>query len=381
MSTLPAHGSGVLADDGRTVVLRGGNSLLMRVLGTPFLLIGVGLVVGLAHSEGSVPPPAIAIGGLFALVGTCFVFHVSRCVIDPLRQTLEVQRGVFMPLWRRNFPFDAIDRVELIAYRVSSGRGSRTQYGVRIEPAGSDFGQPVRGRGVMVWSAGSYPAARKIAERIAGLVRRPLADRTAGTVHVRQPDELDTPIAELWRREGVPQRPSAPPGEALRAEIGDGRVRIELPPAGMRGPAVVFVIALVATVSTPFFVLGFLFSDGAPPWVVALYAGFTLIPVFVVASLLAWFAWGRTELRADPSGVTIVQRLGPFVRSSRLGAEELEEVFVRSAPENAPALAKLIGNALILRSDARTVQTAWGRSEAELEWLVSAIRWALTRRG
>lgn len=384
MSVLSTRVSGELIDDGRPVVVKSPVSFWMRVMGLPFAMAGVGMIVAYHQADERMPVAMPLVGVLFAIAGLGLLLHVSRCVIDPLRGAIEVTRGVIVPLWRRSLPFDQIDRVALFSYRASSGNGSnRIQYGVVAVPVGEqvEWPDPIR-RGCWIYSSGSYSAARQWAERVCLLVRKPLEDRIDGISSVRSPDELNTPIAEIWRREGTPQTLDPPPADGrLKHEQRGDEIRVELPAGGLRGPAVILAVVLAAEVSSLGFFALFLFMTDLPLAGKLMFAGFLVLPIVIVAALLAWCVRGRTWLEAGPQGVTIVRRLGPRTRRVHFGAGALEEVIPLQGRPAGSLLRQMMGGCLVLRSDQQRETVGWGLSQDELQWLVSAIRWGLTHRG
>lgn len=378
VASLNGSGARVGPSDVSPMVIPRPNAVLIRLLGLPFAVVG-GVILFLLPDDA---PPVLkyAIGSLFLTCGLGLLLHISRCVLDPVRGTIEITRGVVAPLWRRVIPLDVIDHVEIVAYQASSGSGSRTQYGVMVVPPDASDGLRPTFRRCFVFSSGGYPAARQWGERIAAVVRRPLVDRTGATTSVRQPEELDVPVAELWRREGVPEQLEAPPADAgLQHQLERDRVVIDLPKTGVRGPAVVLAIGLAGVLSVPAIMYFFIFSSDLPVAGKVLFGLFLIIPELIVATLLAWFAAGRTRLECSPDGVTITRRLGPVTRRQRFTAQELEEVLVREVPPNAPPLAAAFGNSLVLRSDTQTAQIGWGLRPTALRWIRDALRWALTR--
>ena len=384
MSVLSPRVAGEPIDDGRPIVVKSPMGLGMRLLGLPFACIGLGLIAHHLRSGGTGDPMLPVVGVIFALPGLILLLHVSHCLIDPLRGTIETVRGVLVPWWRRSLSFDAVDRICLFSYRAPGNSGSsRIQYAVAAIPAGpkqSEWPEALRGA-CWIYASGRYPAARKWAERVARVVGKPLEERTDGVRSVRRADELNTPIAEIWRREGPAPTLEPPPADSrLKAEPRDDGLIVELP-GGLRGPTLILGVVLAAAISGLAMVAMALAMIELPLLFKLVFAAFAVAPIIVVGVLLAFFLTARTRLELDPDGVTVIRQIGPVPRRTRFEARQLEEVAIPQPSGEKMLIEQLVGGYVVLRGDRQRTTIGAGLSQAELQWLVAAIRWALTHRG
>lgn len=372
MSTI--EGIGRVAFGDPQLVVTHPASAAMRLAGAPFALFG-GVAVWLAlraNGPTAVHPAVAVIGAVFLLMGLGLLLHVSRRVIHRERGTVDVFRGIAVPFWHKTLPLDGFDQVRLDIFYVSNGQGAaRKRYRVSlVSPTGPTCS---------LMTASRYRQARREAERVSAYVRLPMADHSSKNMSIRQPDELDRPVVEDWRKEGVPaQHPDLPADSRLGVRQDGTELVVDLPRAGLTGPRAVLAAAMLPGLGVPLWLLASDngFDAGALARHGMFVLPFMLAPFAVMGCLVLWYSASRECVRVGPKRISVVRQLGPFCRRVSIASDALEELIVRDV-RTLPPLGLRTGG-LILRSDDRTCTVGTALSRDEQSWLVDAIRWAMT---
>jgi len=373
MATIQGVGRIAFGDPQLVVVHPG--SAAMRFAGAPFALFG-GAALWLAllgDGPAAVHPAVLVMGAVFLLMGLGLLLHVSRRVIHRERGTVDVFRGIALPFWHKTLPLDGFDQVRLDMFYVSSGKGAaRKRYRVSlVSPAAP---------ACSLMTTSRYQQARHEAERVSAYVRLPMADHSSKNVSIRQPDELDRPVVEGWRKEGVPEQLADLPADSRLSPRQDGAELVgDLPRAGLTGPRAVLAAAMLPGLAVPLWLLASDngFDAGALARHGMFVLPFMLAPLAVMGCIVFWYSASRECVRVGPKRISVVRRLGPFCRRTSISSDALEELIVRDI-RTLPLLGLRTGG-LILRSDARTCTVGAALSRDEQAWLVDAIRWAMTR--
>jgi hypothetical protein len=393
------------------LVSRNGGGFL-ALFGLPFLLAGlfvIALTLELVNIEGEVPPLyfGLPFGGIFAAVGAGLVFGRTGVTIDRRRQSLVKWWGM-LGLSKRSEYF-LPDFCEVVLRReVRSGdKSSHTVYPVRLR-------SETREESVTLEEPRDYEAARSLAERVAKLVDKPLADSSSGETVVRRPDRLDESLREAARRSGERvEVPDAPPQMRSNLSIDGFRVSIEIPATGIQGGQKLLVGVLVAFLAFevpflfPIFTRGDSFGGAGSALFLLFSALMFLAPVIVFGRIILSSAQKRVSVRASSAGLRVEERAPLHSKVTEIPGHELEELgFVdvetrtakmREAQAMAhglgggsgakqvavpPMLRSLLhvfglGGRITARSDSDSVSFGVGLSKAEAEYLVAVIEKAL----
>jgi hypothetical protein len=393
------------------LVFRSGGGLL-ALFGLPFLLAGlfvIALTLGIVRVEGEVPPLAFGLpfGGIFAAVGAAIAFGRAGATIDRRRQSLVKWWGI-LGLAKRSEYF-LPDFCE-VALRKDIRKGNNSTYTVYPVCLTSE----ARQQSVTLEEPRDYASARAVAERVAALVEKPLADSSSGETVVRQPDSLDLSLREAARRSGEPiEVPQSPPQMRSNVSVDGAHVSIELPAAGIQAGHKMMIGALFAFLAFEWLVpfpigrRGGSFGAADLPLFLAFAGAVFVVPAIAIGRLVIATAYKRVSIRASSAGLRVEER-APFRSSvTEIPAHELEElrfcdveaqlgeargsraaVPTRGAESAAsrvamPAALRSVlqlfgrGNRITALSDRESVSFGIGLSRAEAEYLVALIKKAL----
>jgi len=377
------------ADPDVMVYRTGGGCLAL--FGLPFLLAGLfvmflPLFPGKTKPEGGSSkqmPAALAIpfGAIFAAVGAAFVFGRAGKTIDRRSGTMTTWWGIVVPFRRKEYPLSAFDRVTLSREVRRSKNSTYTVYPVRLEGPGAKKAALEERR--------AQRAARQGGEELAKFLGLKLADRSMGTLIVREAEELDESIRERARRRGERLEVSEPPPERRsRQSVAGDTLCFEIPPAGFRrahlvGVAFGVVLGIVVPVVVYFVFLRNILGDEKMPvgvkaiLVVFLVVFFMLVPLLAgLAITLRGFA-RRSVVEVSPRELRVTQHGLLRARSKVIPTDELEELEIvgPSALEGMASLHAFLGGekVIVARSDRASAAFGAGLSPAELEWMQAVI--------
>jgi hypothetical protein len=393
------------------LVFRSGGGLL-ALFGLPFLLTGsfvIALTLGLVSIQGEVPPLAFGLpfGGIFAAVGGAIVFGRAGATIDRRRQSLVKWWGM-LGLTRRSEYF--LPDFSEVALRKEVRKGNSSSY--TVYPVCLSSG--ARQESVTLEEPRDYGAARDLAERVAKLVDKPLADSSSGATVVRHPDCLDLSLREVARGSGERiDVPDPPPQMRSNVAIDGPRVSIEIPATGIQGAhklvmGVLFgFLVFEALFLLPIRTHGGSFSEADLPLFSVFAAMMFLVPVIAVGRLILSSARKRVVVSASSAGLRVEERAPLHSSVTEIPGNEIEEIGfsdvesqlsrtrearatvpVQSAGSGAkqveipPMLRSTLhlfgrGGRITARSDRDSVSFGVGLSKAEAEYLVAVVRKAL----
>jgi hypothetical protein len=393
------------------LVFRSGGGLL-ALFGLPFLLAGlfvIALTLGLVSIEGGAPPLAFGLpfGGIFAAVGAGVVFGRAGATIDRRRQSLVKWWGL-LGLARRSEYF--LPDFSEVALRKEVRKGNNSSYTVYPVCLRSEARQD----SVTLEEPRDYGAARDLAERVAKLVDKPLADSSSGATVVRQADSLDLSLRDAaWGSGEQIEVPDPPPQMRSKVAIDGSRVSIEIPATGIQGAHKLVMGALLgfmvfeALFLIPIGARSGSFSGADLPLFLAFAAMMFVVPAIAIGCLVLSSARKRVSVSASSSGLRVEER-APFLSSvTQIPGHELEELgfsdvaaqlsSTREAQAAVPirgvesgakqvAIPSMLrstlhlfgrGSRITARSDRDSVSFGVGLSRAEAEYLVALMRKAL----
>jgi len=393
------------------LVFRSGGGFL-TLFGLPFLLAGlfvIALTLGLVSVEGELPPLYIGLpfGTIFAAVGAGIAFGRTGATIDRRRQTL-VKWWALLGLKRRSeYLLQEFCEVVLRKEVRKGDKSSHTVYPVCLK-------SETRQKSVTLEEPQDYTTARALAERVAKLVDKPLADSSSGTTVLRRPDQLDLSLRDAVRASGRRvEVPGPPPQMRSNVHIEGSHVSIEIPPVGFQAGHKLLMLGLCAflAVEASFVspVLGRVESATASdlPLAFVFAAAMFVAPVVALGVFLLSSAHRRVSIGASSAGLRVEERSPLRSTVTEIPGHELEELaffdldatLSRMPEARAPAhtrvggsgakpvaipatlrplLASLDrGSKITARSDRRSVSFGNGLSKEEAEYLVAVIEKAL----
>jgi hypothetical protein len=393
------------------LVFRSGGGLLV-LFGLPFLLAGlfvIALTLELVSIQGEVPPIHVGLpfGGVFAAVGAGIVFGRAGVTVDRRRQSLVKWWGLLGLAKRSEYFLPDFCEVVLRKEVRKGDKSSYTVYPVCLRSETLE-------KSVALEEPRDYAAARALAERVAKLIDKPLADSSSGTPVVRQPDCLDLSLREAARRSGVGiEVPDPPPQMRSVVSIEGSRVSIEIPASGIQGAHKLVLGMLFAFLALE---VPFLLPIGARadssgwadlPLFVAFSVMVFLVPVVTVAGFLFSASRKRVLVGASTGGLRVEERAPLLSSVTEISGHEIEELEFSDVEANLssqrdaqakarfpsgasgpkqfaipPMLRSLLhllgrGGKITARSDRDSVSFGNGLSNGEAEYLVAVIKRAL----
>lgn len=359
--------SPITTQDDDRLTMRSGGSGCVLLLGVPFLLVGLGIMVVPLFGEPGLSegvPKALIVTVPFGLVfcGIGALLLLLRCVFE-----IDRDGGTVTRTWRMVVPFhtatrrlEDFDRVALISEEVESGGHTTVTYQVRLEGSGEAFALSQDSR---------YAPERLVAERVARFLQFDLHDYAHGEVVVRGAGELDQSLGERIRRAGLPVRvPILPEDSTLAFFVRDETLHVSLPrrKLGRHGRWAMIV----------FFAL-WVIPGSALVWISAARSGWEglglVLPgllwgvlVFVPLLCMLWGLYKNISMRrtlvVSPEGLELRRTYFPMgTRTRRIPADELEELERNE-------------ECLTARSDTESIDFGFDLSEGEREWLEAAVR-------
>ncbi len=383
------------------------------LIGLFFLLPGIFIMqipLGLVplDTEGaSLPWYFFVFFGLpFAAIGTVLVFGRSGFTIDRRRGVVREWKGIVVPMKRTE---TLLSLYECVTVRQKPGdKDSVDTYPVALAGPGVK-------KSLTIAFPADYVEARRMAEELSRFLDKPLEDSSAAKKVVREPDRLDEPLRDRFRRTGEDARMLPPMPHVLQAKIlesADG-VTLELP---VRTPAFFRYLALAVS----FFmaaVVGFTFipTISRLPFEPSTRFGLTLFvsALFILGPILTGLRLSRmpsgrsTLVTVNRSVFRVEERARGKTAVREIPLDELEDLVLPTTrsiieetdipgrrrhsdpgdtgtprmPDGRPvpgfflSLLKLAGSpGITARSDKTTLTFGQGLPEAELVYIHGLIR-------
>lgn len=390
----------------RSIEVREGGGCL-GLFGLPFLAAGLfvsGIALGLIPVENAsdVPgwgrPLILLMGLAFAAVGGGLALGRRWTVLDLSRRKVIRQRGLLVPMWRRE---SSLDGYEAVVIRHDAGDSdSPDRYPVVLRSRG-------RAEDLTLKSASDYADAREQATYLADFLDLPLEDASTDRVSVIGPDRLDAPLRERMRAEGRGTPLAERPRETRSSVCAYGEgVRITIPGSGFR-PAT--LLGAVIPIGILVFVVprlrDFFRSTDTPREVGLVFIGFGVLVLGVIPLLGTLVSVlrakrRRTTVTAGPNGIVLEERFALRTRTTRIDSEDIvgldfhavsdalaaatREAAARgdSVPAVLPRL--LQGLSRFVKSEGVTIKSrrglfkfGAGLSDHEVRYLESVVRAAL----
>jgi hypothetical protein len=359
----------------------------LTIFGLPFLLAGLGVLYagfnGSLTMESGGPAPMsfyIPFGGIFAAVGLAVVFGRSGRRLDRRLGTVTSWWGLlFLPLSRNSRSLDDFHEVALQKEVIRNNNSSRTVYRTYLagpedptEPA-TPHSRPQNF--FMMDTQSKYLDGRRECERVAKFLQLPMRDAASGSEQVRQPDELDISLRDLWKKEGKEPNLLAQPssGRVVLTTESDQAV-FDIPPSGF---GLLHTIQILGAGIMLIFVLSFFgFSvikgvGTAPGPFKFLWFGFGLLfvlPVFSVIASATKSALSKHRLTVSKDEL-ILETSSPLGGSTaKIPMEQLEELELVNG-----------ARALEARSDYAAIRVGAGLDTEEVAWVKSMLEYIIVK--
>lgn len=277
------------------------------------LALGIALLLGGMTALWVAPQRAFADvphDWILVAVATLLITYRNYIEVNPAARRVAHRIGFgYAPAWT-TFDTGGIRNVEIKSVTRKSGKQGKTVTVYAVDIKGVAGGNLCEREHML--------PARLIAERVARALNVPLENRLFGGRSVRKPEDLDVPLAERWRLEGVlKEAPVIGANSSLEVRHLDTTSEISTPvPDFPRAIAALVGLALVAGIA-----LAGLVFDLGPFFAV----GFSL-PIIGIATTLILRHSGRDILRFDASAVEF--RQGRLPSRQRMNIAAIEEILV-----------------------------------------------------
>lgn len=341
------------------------------MIGVVLLCLAAGIAclggTGLLREASGGPAPAATVAvfvAVFGAPGLALLSHVSGIDFHRLRGEAERWWG-FGSVWKsRRIALTAFDSIDVRKVVRSNGKnGSTTVYPVRLHGA-----EPVS-----VHECRDPVTARSLAEELARYLELDLRSTLHGEETVRPWRQLDWSLRRRILSTGeAPPRPEPPCGSRLTVTAAGNGFDVTAPGVGLLRSGMLLV-ALAAPAPVLFLAFGATSLRDAPPLFLALFVGFALLPLPVLA-LTALRRAGRSETLVLRRDKVTVEHLGPLGAKTSWSrpSDAIEEITV-STPVGS-ALAGLIATGgVTLVTDAGACELLRGASDEERAYVRDLI--------
>jgi len=316
-------------------------SVAYLVLSVLVILIAILMLANPDRSWGDVVfGPLLMLGGLIA------IGYFDRVLFDDGTNEIIRQTGILVPFRVRRYARDKVKAVTIAKKTERVTNKERTTFPVRL----SGIKDATILQHVNPWHS------RVVAEQLARLIDVPLVNRVYGTVTTREPEELNMPLVERWRRdeqrfEKPAMRHDSDLQESDTGEVYELSIRAQFP--HFKYLIWISVLLIVPAVIDVGFT-GF-FHSSTYRLLAVIFAGIAIVALAFV---------GRSRLTISPVEITF--RQGYFPRRVRLAVGDIEELVI--APDG-----------ITLIADSGAVWVHWGGSGQDSDYLSAAIPYQLQR--
>jgi hypothetical protein len=312
------------------------------------------------------------IGGVLVLLGSGLALGRSFKAVDRQQDTLLVSYGLgvrslglYFPIWNDPKPLGSFSHVGVHREIRSNGKSLYTVFPVRLE----GNGEPV-----VMETSKSYQHARRMSKGLAGFLGWELHDHTGDKTVVREASRLDESLAQRLVRKGEPVEIPARPMEMLsEVNRGPDLLEVRIPAKGMLLTHWLWLGLVIA---------GSVFFAWVRLW-------WFLLPMGLAVLVIQSRAWRRAMLRVDGKGLWVKKSVLFPGRIIKLGASEIEDLFVRDRPfsswEQLPEkytwsrhLLAPKRPCLEIRSDRLTLEVPGAVSLQEMEYIAALLKKTLT---
>ena len=342
------------------------SGLCLTVLGTGAILMVVTMSSVKGFSFGLIFIIALALAFLY--FGTRMVFYVDLIVLDRLRSKIITKKGYFTGRNEKEYSFDGVIKVTITKLVKTSDDSTYTIFPVRI------LGYPA----IDVSKHRNYQVARKQAEEIAEILAVPLKDSSTGKSVERDYKYLSTPMYEVVRNDPVNVRIPEPPADfGIEVERLKDKVTITVPCRTwdfkngllMLIGSILLLICASQLIRILILVITPEIEPGSPIKLAIWLAILTGVPGYCSVGIASLKSFAKHIIKLDKSGLTLQKRSVLASETQNMPAYDLEELIVGYHETSV----RIPDQALIARSDKKSLMICQGQPKVVLEWLRDAI--------
>ncbi len=275
--------------------------------------------------------------------------------------------------WRiREESLSSFSHVEVLKEVRRSGNNTVIRYPIRLVGGEKPFNLTM---------AGEPLSARRLSERFAAAMAKPLHNHLSGIPVIRMPEEFDRSLGENIVASGeLPELPSQPEGSKLGLQVDGERLQVEIPAPGLiRGGLALMVMALPALALA----IGFTFMFGGRQPL-----GFRLFMVGMVAVPMAgafFYALSRGVreelLEVGPEEIRVLSRYPWMESSASIPTREVEEITQTEWNKTGSPLAGMLAfGGVTLMSDEKMLTFGTSLSHEDRSFVIELVRYVLARR-
>ncbi len=349
-----------------------------KIFGGILFLLNAGIIflfaTGKFHNpDGGVASPwAALVPGLFLGLPALGLFLFRSGIGVNTKEMLVRSWWGFVRPWRvREESLAAFSHVEVLKEVRRSGNNTVIRYPIRLVGGEKPLSLVV---------AGEPLSARRLSERFAAAMGKPLHNHLSGIPVIRMPEEFDRSLGENIVASGeLPELPVQPVGSKLGLQVDGERLQVEIPSPGlMRGGLALMALVLPSlALALGFF---FMFGGGNP-------FGFSLFMVGMVAVPMAgafFYALSRGVrkelLEVGPEEIRI-RSCFPWMETSKaIPTQEVEEITQTEWNKNGSPLAGMLAiGGVTLMSDEKMLTFGSSLSHEDRSFVIELVRYVLAR--
>ncbi len=353
--------------------LRSKDSLVRRLFGLPFLIIG--LVAGGAMirnfgfgAEGFQPFGVlfgVVWGGAFVVGGAWLSLGQRGASFDKRTNEVTLWKGLLVPMFKRKLSLEQVTAVTLVSQVRGSGKHKRTVYVASLGYANNAEAELIAPHDPIF--------ARREAEKVAAFLNVSMRDSTSGTLIVREAQHLNESVRLRYRRLEL-QAPSVERPSSIVSEISEkeGVLSIYIPATLSHVTIRLAVIILAAGLFAAFFAAAASsknFGNGFVPFII----------VAIIVSLTQLNAFQRLELHLSPTKLDILGK-HPFSRFRRsIYREAIEEFELIEPPPGMPQFMRFFQKGIVIRTDELQLSLGSQLQPEEIRFVFATLLKALIR--
>ncbi|HHI79665.1 MAG TPA: hypothetical protein ENK02_06765 [Planctomycetes bacterium] len=346
-----------------------GGILLLLSLGTMTLF-----VLGKFHTpSGGIASPwaGLVPGLLLGLPALGLLSFRSGFRVHKAEQRIQHWWGFGKPFGVREESLNAFSHVEVLKEVRRQQNKTYVTYPVRLIGAEKRMSLVCRSEPL---------SARRLAERFARALDKPLHNHLSGIPVIRQPNELDLSLGERIAASGeLPELPPQPADSKLHLQVDGERLQVEIPAVGiLRGGLFLMVFFLPGLAMG----IGFSFLMGGRTGSRFLLFGMGLFFLPLIGAALYAISRGvrRELLEVGPEEVRL-RYLYPWGESSKaIPTQELEEITQsQSAQKLNPLGALLATGGISLIADRGMLTCGASLSREDRSFILDLVRYVLAR--
>ncbi len=346
------------------------------LFGLPFFLAGIGVIVLTfvpREIRGGDEIPiffGIPFGGIFAFVGSMFLFGRAGVVIDKSSGSVTKWWGLLVPMKSTTYKISQFEKVALSKEIRRSKNSSYTVYPVKLVGSADE---------VDISAERDFNKGRSDAEKLAKFLNLPIHDSSEGSERIRETEELDQTVKERFESGAISNEvPETPANLKSKIEYDGATLRVDSPPIGFHP---VFLIPIVIVAFFEIFVLvGFVLpilrnmDNGSGAWIPLAFASvFCIFPILFLVGTILPRMLSKESITVDRHQLSVTKSW-LLRKTQTIPTDQLEELHIgKSQPGQKNNVAQFLLKKLpiIARSDDQTITFASGLPVEEKEYILA----------